>query len=59
MHNGDTIQKLIAVVDTIHERASDSAVKTVFISTPQSGISNHDRTSHCEANQIRTHTERC
>ena len=59
MHNGDTIQKLIAVVDTIHERASDNAVKTVFTSTPQAGNSNHDRTSHCEANLIRIHTERC
>ena len=39
MHNGDTIEKLIAVVDTIHERASDNAVKRVFTSTPQPGNS--------------------
>lgn len=59
MHNGDTIENLIAVVDTIHERASDNAVKRVFTSTPQPGNSNHDRTNHCEANLIRIHTERC
>ena len=38
MHNGDTIQKLIAVVDTIHERASDNAVKTVFTARLRLGI---------------------
>jgi hypothetical protein len=58
MHNGDTIQKLIAAVDTIHERASDNAVKTVFTSTPQAGNSVHKRTTHFEANLIRSFMER-
>jgi hypothetical protein len=58
MHNGDTIQKLIAAVDTIHERASDNAVKTVFTGTPQAGNRDGNRISHCEANQIRISMER-
>ena len=58
MHNGDTIEKLIAVVDAIHDRVSDNTVKTVFTSTPQAGNSNHERTCHFEANLIRNHTER-
>jgi hypothetical protein len=59
MHNGDTIQKLIAVVDTIHNRASENAVKTVFASTSQAGNSDHDRTSYFEAKLIRSSMERC
>jgi hypothetical protein len=35
MHNGDTIQKLAAAVDTVHERRSGNAVKTVFTNTPR------------------------
>ena len=58
MHNGDTIQKLITTVDTIHERASDKAVKKVFASTPRAGNSDHDRTSHVEGNLIRIFIER-
>ena len=53
MHNGDTIQKLIAAVDTIRERRSGNAVKRVFTNTPQPGNSDHDRTSHLEANLSR------
>jgi hypothetical protein len=58
MHNGDTIQKLIAAVETIHERASDNAVKTVFTSMPQAGNYDHERASHFEANLIRIPMER-
>jgi hypothetical protein len=35
MHNGETIQKLAAAVDKIHERHSGNAVKTVFTNTPR------------------------
>jgi hypothetical protein len=51
MHNGDTIQKLAAAVDTIHERRSGKAVKTVFTNTPKPAAGNegrHDRTSDLE-----------
>ena len=38
MHNGETIQKLAATVDKIHERHSRNAVKTVFTNMPRLGI---------------------
>jgi hypothetical protein len=46
MHNGDTIQKLAAAVDTLHERRSGNAVKTVFTNTPKPAADNeasHER----------------
>jgi hypothetical protein len=53
MYKGDTIQKLVAAVDRIRERRSGNAVEPVFTNTPQPGNSDHDRTSHLEANPIR------
>jgi len=46
MHNGDTIQKLAAAVDTVHERRSGNAVKTVFTNTPRPWNSEQDTTRH-------------
>ncbi len=43
MHNGDTIQKLAAAVDKIHERRSGNAVKTVFTNTPKAAAGNEGR----------------
>jgi hypothetical protein len=43
MHNGDTIQKLAAAVDTIHERRSGKAVKIVFTNKPKPGADNDGR----------------
>ena len=53
MYKGDTIQKLVVAVDTIRERRSGNAVEPVFTNTPQPGNSDHDRTSHLEANPSR------
>ena len=53
MYKGDTIQKLVVAVDTIRERRSGNAVEPVFTNTPQPGNSDHDRTSHLEANLSR------
>jgi hypothetical protein len=53
MYKGDTIQKLVAAVDTVRERSSGNAVEPVFTNTPQLGNSDHDRTSHLEANLTR------
>jgi hypothetical protein len=44
MHNGDTIQKLAAVVDEIHERRSGIAIKTVFTNTSKTAAGNERRT---------------
>jgi hypothetical protein len=54
MHNGDTIRKLIAAVDTIHERSSGNAFKTPFASRPQRENGDLGGTNHSEANLIRT-----
>lgn len=53
MYIGDTIQRLVAAVDTIHGRRSDDAVKPAFTNAPQIEECDHDRTSHLEANLIR------
>jgi hypothetical protein len=58
MYNGDTIQELVAAVDTIRERRSGNAVEPVFTNPPQLGNSDHDRISHPEANPIRTSIRR-
>ncbi len=50
MYKGDTIQKLVAAVDTVRERRSGNAVETVFTNTPLPGNSDRDRTSLLEAN---------
>ena len=53
MYKGDTIQELVAAVDAIRERRSGNAVEPVFTNTPESGNSDHDRTSHLETNLSR------
>jgi hypothetical protein len=53
MYKGDTIQELVAAVDAIRERRSGNAVEQVFTNPPHLGNSDHDRTSHLEANLSR------
>ena len=42
MHNGETIQRLAAAVDKIHERHSPNAVKTALTNTPRPWNSEQD-----------------
>jgi hypothetical protein len=53
MYKGDTIQELVTAVDAIRERRSGNAVEQVFTNPPHLGSSDHDRTSHLEANLSR------
>jgi hypothetical protein len=56
MHNGETIQKLAAAVDKIHERHSRNAVKTIFTITPRPWNSEQDTTRHLGAGLIQIST---
>jgi len=58
MYKGDTIQELVAAVDTIRERRTGNAVEPVFTNPLRLGNSDHDRTGHPEANLVRISTGR-